>query len=221
MVFNLFRNSDIQEKEVRDYIHCLVRNGIGSVLDIVKNSTENNRVFLLNESISYQVKKATLSPLNQPLILATSRFTLGLAERLKEILETGGLSVDLMMMEHEEYVSIKTRELEADLFISREHFSLDQNLSFYQYFKAGYSQISDLMEKNERVTKVLSSYAETPVESWLPLHLEIEREVISNSWLVPLYFNQRKIAYPPELMGIRTRNYGYADYSKLWIKPKY
>ncbi|MFD1032179.1 ABC transporter substrate-binding protein [Metaplanococcus flavidus] len=221
LVFNLFRDSDIQEKEVREYIHYLVRNGIDSLLDIVKNSTENNRGFLLNESISYKVKKATLPPLNQHLILATSRFTLGLAERLKEILEAGGVSVDLIMMEHEKYVSVKTRELEADLFISREHFSLDQNLSFYQYFKAGYSQISDLMEKNEIVTEVLSSYAETPVESWLPLHLEIEREVISNSWLIPLYFNQRKIAYPPELMGIRTKNYGYADYSTLWIKPKY
>ncbi|MDJ0332712.1 ABC transporter substrate-binding protein [Planococcus sp. S3-L1] len=221
LVFNLFRDSDIQEKEVRDYIHYLMRNGIGSVLDIVKNSTENNRGFLLNDSISYKVKTARLPPFYQPLILATSRFTLGLAERVKEILEAGGVTVDLMMMEHEEYISVKTRELEADLFISREHFSLDQNLSFYQYFKAGYSQISDLMEKNEKVAAVLSSYAETPVENWLPLHLEIEREVISNSWLVPLYFNQRKISYPPELMGIRTRNYGYADYSKLWIKPQY
>lgn len=221
LVFNLFRDSAIQEKEVRNYIHYLVRNGIGSILDIVKNSTENNRGFLLSESISYKMKKATLPPLNQPLILATSRFTLGLAERLKKILEAGGVAVNLMMMEHEEYVSVKTRKLEADLFISREHFSLDQNLSFYQYFKAGYSQISDLMEKNEMVTEVLSSYAETPVENWLSLHLQIEREVISNSWLVPLYFNQRKIAYPPELRGIRTRNYGYADYSKLWIKPQY
>lgn len=105
----------------------------------------------MNESISYKVKKATLPPPNQPLILATSRFTLGLAEQLKEILEAGGVTVDLMMMEHEAYVSVKTRELEADLFISREHFSLDQNLSFYQYFKAGYSQISDLMEKNVKM----------------------------------------------------------------------
>ncbi|MCH4825187.1 ABC transporter substrate-binding protein [Planococcus halocryophilus] len=221
LVFNLFRDSTIQRKEVRDYIHYLIRKEIHTILAIVKNSTDNNRGFLVNDSTPYTVKKPLILPDSQPLILATSRFTQKLTEQVKEVLEGGGLKVELLLMEHEKYVSAKTSELEADLFISREHFSLDQNLSFYLYFKAGYSQISDLMEKNEVVTEILSAYAEIPVENWLPLHLEIEREVISNSWLVPLYFNQRKISYPSELMGISAINYGYADYSKLWIKPEY
>ncbi|TAA70499.1 ABC transporter substrate-binding protein [Planococcus salinarum] len=221
LVFNLFQDSGIQNKEVREYIHSLIRKKIGLILNIIKNSTENNRGCLLNESLPYIVPKSETLKLAQPLVLAASKFTLKLAEQVKKVLEDGGIQVNLLILEHEEYVSIKCSELEADLFISREHFSLDQNLSFYLYFKAGYSQISDLMEMNEVVAQTLSVYPETPVENWLPLHLKIENEVFSNSWMVPLYFNQRHIPYPPEMMGIKTTNYGYADYAKIWIKPSY
>jgi len=53
----------------------------------------------------------------------------------------------------------------------------------------------------------------------MELHLSIERLLIESSLMIPLYFSRKSFLFTEDIMNVKTKYFGHADFSKLWMKP--
>lgn len=77
-----------------------------------------------------------------------------------------------------------------------------------------------MIANNETLTNLMGKYKETPFEQWTALNLEIEKELINQSIMIPLYYQKRYIPFSTDISNIKISHFGYVDFSKVWVRPK-
>jgi len=112
------------------------------------------------------------------------------------------------------------KTLDVDIFVHGEVFESNQNFSFYHFLKNGFSPLSPILEKNEEITKLIEKYKQIPFDNWTALNLEIEKELINQSIMIPLYYQKRYIPFSTDIRNIKIGHFGYVDFSKVWVRPK-
>jgi MarR-like DNA-binding transcriptional regulator SgrR of sgrS sRNA len=97
---------------------------------------------------------------------------------------------------------------------------MNQNFSFYQFLKNGYSPLANILKTDNTLTKYLNEYTHTPFHEWTALNLKVEKALLESSTMIPLYYEKRQIPFSVDLMNISIKHFGYVDFSKLWVRPQ-
>ena len=97
---------------------------------------------------------------------------------------------------------------------------MNQNFSFYQFLKNGYSPLANILKTDNTLTKYLNEYTHTPFHEWTDLNLKVEKALLESSTMIPLYYEKRQIPFSVDLMNISIKHFGYVDFSKLWVRPQ-
>ena len=92
---------------------------------------------------------------------------------LKEIFDAEGVPVEIKWISFEDTVTNSEENQQVDLFIHGEVFEMNQNFSFYQFLKNGYSPLAKIIKTNHTLTNYLNEYAHTPFHEWTALNLKV------------------------------------------------
>ncbi|WP_353733613.1 hypothetical protein [Rossellomorea vietnamensis] len=66
----------------------------------------------------------------------------------------------------------------------------------------------------------MEKYPHIPFEEWDSLNMQLERKLIEQSIMIPLYYEKRFIPFSSDIMNIKIKHFGYVDFSKLWVRPR-
>ncbi|MFF2754393.1 ABC transporter substrate-binding protein [Psychrobacillus sp. NPDC058041] len=218
VIMNSFRNSPIQHKEVRDYLHYIIAKNRHKISNVDSRKLPNHQGCLRESKINTlpMVKKPILS---EPLVLKLTSYTENTSMWLKDILEEEGIPIITKWVSFKDTVSNNTENEEVDLFIHGEVFEMNQNFSFFYFLLNGYSKLAYILKKDIRLNSYIKEYLYTPFEKWTSLNLTVEEALIKESIMIPLYYSKRHIPFSADLMNINIKHFGYVDFSKLWVKP--
>ena len=219
VILNEFRNSPINRKEVRDYVHYAIAKHRHKIGEFHPRALPNHHSCQIGQKHSYIQPQPVCPQLDQPLIIKAANYTNGATRWLKEALESEGIPVEIQWLSFRDKLMDTKDDQTADLFIHGEVFEMNQNFSFFYFLSNGYSPMATIMKSQPRFTNYMQQYAETPFENWTALNLEIERDLIESSIMLPLYYEKRQIPFSVDLMNISISHFGYVDFSKLWVRP--
>lgn len=220
MIFmNLFRDSPIRQKEVRDYIHWAIAKHRQSIGDADPRILPNAEGMLIGRSESYEVPPAVRPVFDRPLIIKTTSYLTSSSDWLKRILELEGVPVEMYEMHFYEYLVDNGKDQEADLYIHGEVFEMNQDFSFFYFITNGLSPLSPIIAEDDNLSALVKKYIHTPFEEWHELNLEVEKRLIEASAMIPLYYAKRQIPFSKDLKNIKSSHFGYVDFSKLWVRP--
>lgn len=220
MIFmNLFRDSPIKRKEVRDYIHWIIAKHRHSIGDTDPRILPNAEGMLIGRSKHYEVPPATRPDFDRPLIIKTTSYLTSSSDWLKNILEREGVPVEMYEMYFHKYLVDNGTDQEADLYIHGEVFEMNQDFSFYYFMNNGLSPLSPIIAADDYLSALVKRYIHTPFEEWHELNLEAEKHLIAASAMIPLYYAKRQIPFSTDLKNIKSSHFGYVDFSKLWVRP--
>lgn len=219
MIFNAFRDSAIQRKEVRDYVHFAIAKHRHKIEAYYPRAKANHQSILIGENPNYEIPNAARPELDRPLVIKTTDYLEGATAWLKEALEEEGIPVEIQHLSFEGKMDDNGLDQQADLFVHGEVFEMNQSFSFYHFFRNGYSPFTSLCKTDAILTDRLNRYASTPFSEWAQLNLELEKYLVESSLMVPLYYERRQIPFSADLMNISISHFGYVDFSKLWVRP--
>lgn len=220
VIMNAFRDSQIQRKEVRDYLHYVIAKHRHEIPLVHSRAWANDKSCLIGHDQQYEVPVMQRPHFSEPLILKGVNYTEKTTMWLKEVFENEGVPVEITWLSFAETVQNSERNQEADLFIHGEVFELNQDLSFYYFLKNGYSPLAKMIEADETASMYLKEYVHTPFEKWTSLNLRMERALLEASLMIPLYYEKRQIPFSTDLMNVNIKHFGYVDFSKLWVRPE-
>lgn len=219
VIMNAFRDSDINRKEVRDFIHYVIAKNRKDIALLDKRISANHNSCLTGQIQNYSPPQVNLPVFTKPLVLKTTNYVEDIAQWLASVLEKEGVPIILMKLPFHEYNFDQEKNEQSDLFIHGEVFEMNQNFSFYNFLVYGYSPLAGLIQNNKRLAQKLNDYRQTPFEQWTRLNLDMEKELIESALLVPLYSVKRHIPFSISLTNISISHFGYVDFSKLWLRP--
>lgn len=219
VIFNAFKDSAIQRKEVRDYVHFAIAKHRHKIEMYYPRAKANHQSILIGETPDYRIPVVSRPELERPLLIKTTDYLEGATAWLKDALEQEGIPVEIQHLSFEEKLKDNALDQQADLFVHGEVFEMNQSFSFYHFFKNGYSPLSCLGKTDSFVKTFLGRYAATPFSEWTQLNLELEEYLINSSIMIPLYYEKRQIPFSADLMNISISHFGYVDFSKLWVRP--
>ena len=219
VILNAFRNSPINRKDVRDYVHYAIAKHRHKIGEFHPRALPNHHSCLIGQKQSYMQPQPVCPRVEQPLIIKAANYTNGATRWLKEALESEGIPVEIQWLSFRDKLMDTNDDQTADLFVHGEVFEMNQNFSFFYFLSNGYSPLSAIMKSQPRFSDYMQLYAETPFENWTALNLEIERDLIESSIMLPLYYEKRQIPFSVDLMNISISHFGYVDFSKLWVRP--
>lgn len=219
VILNKSRNTDIQRKEVRDYIHSVIAKHRHEIGNVNKRACPTNSCLTWqdHQHVMIDIKRPTF---DQPLIIMSVNKNDKMTIWLKNILQQAGVPVEIKYVSFEDALHSKVKEKEVDLFIHGEIFEMNESFSFYYFLVYGYSPIAHLLKSNDRLKSYLNDYIQTPFVDWKELHSKVESKLIEESLMIPLYTEKREIPFSTDIMNINIKHFGYVDFSKLWVKPE-
>ncbi|QFK71762.1 ABC transporter substrate-binding protein [Pradoshia sp. D12] len=219
VIMNAYRNSDINKQEVRDYIQYVISARRNEINQLDPKIIPNQSGILRSPSDPYIVDQVPFIEVSKPLVLQTTPYTEKLIFWLKGILETAGIPVKLKEITFEESLQNGYTDHGTDFFIHGEVFEMNHSLSFFHFLLLSSSPLAQVLgDKGERF-EILNQYANTPFEKWSELHEQMERRLMKSALILPLYYSKRSVLFSDDIMNISIKNFGYADFSKLWMKP--
>lgn len=219
VIMNTHRKSDIQRKEVRDYLHYVISIYRYDINRVHSRGMPNHKSCLIGHDQNYTVPKVKRPHFEKPLVVRIVNYTENTTMWLKEIFEKEGVPVELKWLSFGDMITNDVKNQEVDLFIHGEVFEMNQNFSFYFFLKNGYSPLANIIKTDVTLTKILAEYIHTPFAEWTSLNLKMEKALMELSIMIPLYYEKRQIPFSTDLMNINIKHYGYVDFSKLWVRP--
>lgn len=220
VILNAFRNSPINQQEVRDYVHYAIAKHRHKIELFHTRALANQTSCLIGQQQQIVSFSCPVRPqIDQPLIIKAANYTSGATLWLKEALESEGIAVEIQWMSFQDKLLDTTEDQTADLFVHREVFELDQNFSFFYFLSNGSSPIATIMKSQPQFANYLQQYAQTPFEEWTALNVKIEQQLMALSIMIPLYYEKRQIPFAMDLMNITLSHFGYINFSKLWVRP--
>ncbi|WP_144513922.1 ABC transporter substrate-binding protein [Bacillus sp. FJAT-22090] len=220
VLMNIFRNTAIQQKDVRDYIHYVISKYRHEISQVDMRYSPNHQGCLIGHSKSYRMPKMKRPHFSEPLVLKVVNYTENTSLWLKEILEKEGVPIITKWVSFKDTINKSIDNEQVDLFIHGEVFEMNQNFSFFSFLQNGYSSLADILKKSSNGQDFTNVYTQTPFQDWTTLNVTIEKTLIENSILIPLYFSKRQIPFSTDLMNIKMKHFGYVDFSKLWVRPE-
>ena len=219
VIMNTFRQSAIQRKEVRDYLHYVIAKYRHEINQVHSRAMPNHKSCLIGQDQNYVVPQIERPHFDKPIVVKIVNYTENTTMWMKDIFEKEGVPVELIWLSFGDMINNESKNQEVDLFIHGEVFEMNQNFSFYYFLKNGYSPLANIIKTNATLTRLLDEYVHTPFEDWTSLNLKVERTLLESSIMIPLYYEKRQIPFSADLMNIRIKHFGYVDFSKLWVRP--
>ena len=219
VIMNSFRNSAIRRKEIRDYVHYVIAKHRHSINQADARTLPNHQGCPIGQSQTYTIQAVKRPEFPTPLVLKIVNYTQETTMWLKEVLEKEGIPIELRWVSFADNLYDDYGNQSIDLFIHGEIFEMNQNFSFFQFLKNGYSPLAAILKNDTTLNRYLADYAHTPFEDWTTLNLKVERALLDDSIMIPLYYAKRQIPFSADLMSINIKHFGYIDFSKVWVKP--
>ncbi|MDQ0427353.1 MarR-like DNA-binding transcriptional regulator SgrR of sgrS sRNA [Planomicrobium stackebrandtii] len=219
VIMNAFRDSPINQKEVRDYVHYAIAKHRHTIGQFHPRAMPNHQSCLIGQEQAYSLPFTKKPVLKKPLIIKAANYTNGSTRWLKKALESEGIPVEIVWLSFRDKMLDTKDDQTADLFVHGEVFEMNQNFSFFYFLSNGYSPLAPIMKSQAMFSNYMQQYSDMPFEQWTALNLKIERQLIESSLMIPLYYEKRQIPFSVDLMNISISHFGYVDFSKLWIRP--
>ncbi|KAA0942100.1 ABC transporter substrate-binding protein [Sporosarcina sp. ANT_H38] len=219
VIMNSFRNTPIRRKEIRDYVHYVIAKHRHEISKSDARILPNHQGCLIGQSQTYVTQEVKRPDFSVPLILKIVNYTEKTTMWIKDVLEKEGIPIEVKWVSFMDTIYDDTDNLHVDLFIHGEIFDLNQNFSFFHFLKNGYSPLATIMKIDKTLSRYLTDYALTPFDDWSSLNLKVEKALLENSIMIPLYYAKRQIPFSADLMNINIKHFGYVDFSKLWVQP--
>lgn len=219
VILNTFRDSPINRKEVRDYVHYAIAKHRYKIGEYHSRAKPNHQSCLIGKEQTYSMPLPVPPRIEQPLIIKAANYTNGATRWLKDALESEGIPVEIQWLSFRDKLLDTKKDQKADLFIHGEVFEMNQNFSFFYFLSNGYSPLAAIMNSEPRFVDYMRRYTNTPFENWTELNLKMERDLIESSIMLPLYYEKRQIPFSVDLMNISISHFGYVDFSRLWVRP--
>ena len=207
---------DIDQRHYLHYIISKYRHEINTADDRLLPNEEG---CLIGISTPYELHNIPRPKFKKPIILKLVKYTNKSSHWLKEILTKNGIPVDIITVSFKDNLLNRELNPKTDLYIHGEIFEMNQNYSFFHFLMNGYSPLATVLKGQKKYQNKLKEYAITPFEEWTALNKEIDRMLIEDSLVCPLYYSKRHIPFSADLMNIKIKHFGFVDYSKLWVKP--
>ncbi|MED3795450.1 ABC transporter substrate-binding protein [Niallia alba] len=220
IVMNAYRNSVIRRKEVRDYLHEIIAKNRPTIGDLSPRLIPNDRSIMVGQEQTLTTPKTKRPKFSNPIVIRGARHTANTTQWLAEIFEKENIPIEIQWFSFADTLMKHPKTLDVDIFVHGEVFESNQNFSFYHFLKNGFSPLSPILEKNEEITKLIEKYKQIPFDNWTALNLEIEKELINQSIMIPLYYQKRYIPFSTDIRNIKIGHFGYVDFSKVWVRPK-
>ncbi|NQD64919.1 ABC transporter substrate-binding protein [Bacillus haikouensis] len=214
------RNSAIQRKEVRDYLHWIIAKNRHTLQECDPRMTPNDKSILIGQDQNIIVPEAERPSFTEPVVIRCANHTAKTTQWLADIFKKEEVPVELQWFSFADTLTKHPKTLNVDLFVHGEIFESNQNFSFYHFLKNGFSPLYHLFTKSEKWKKQLEKYLHTPFKDWTSLNLKIEKMLIEDSIMIPLYYEKRYIPFSTDIMNIEIKHFGYVDFSKLWVRPE-
>lgn len=214
------RDSQIQRKEVRDYLHWVIAKNRHTLRDLDPRMTPNGKSILVGQDQAMRIAEVERPLFTEPLVIRCANHTAKTTEWLVKILEKEGIPVDVQWFSFADTLTRHPETLHVDLFIHGEIFESNQDFSFYHFLKNGYSPLHGLFEKKSIWNQLLDKYRHTPFEDWTSLNMNLESLLMKESIMIPLYYEKRYIPFSTDIMNIEIKHFGYVDFAKLWVRPE-
>ncbi len=219
VVMNATRDSDIQRKEVRDYLHWIIAKNRHTIMDYEPRATANDRSILAGQDQHMTICEVDKPVFSAPLVIRGANHTAKTTQWLEDIFEKENIPVDLQWFSFKDTLTRQPKTLDVDLFIHGEIFEANQNFSFYHFLMNGFSPLLHILENSEKWRRTLEDYPHTPFIQWTGLNMKVERMLMEESIMIPLYYEKRFIPFSSDIMNIEIKHFGYVDFSKLWVRP--
>ncbi|MGM0845667.1 MAG: ABC transporter substrate-binding protein [Bacillota bacterium] len=220
VVMNTSRNSDIRRKEVRKYLHWVINKNINTISGCSPRLTPNNKSVMVGRSHDLDIEEVNRPIFNEPIVIRGVNYTAATTQWLADIFEKEDISVEIKWFSFADTLNKEPETLDVDLFIHGEIFEVNQNFSFYYFMKNGFSPLHQIVRDNRELYFLLEKYPHTPFEKWEMLNMDLERKLIEQSLMIPLYYEKRYIPFSSDIMNIKIKHFGYVDFSKLWVRPR-
>ncbi|WLR41444.1 SgrR family transcriptional regulator [Bacillus carboniphilus] len=219
VIMNLCRDSIIQKEEVRNYLHYLIAKNRDTLPMYDPRVLPNHQSCLIGQGNHYTIQEVEPVAFDQPIVIRGTNYTASTTQWLKEMLENEGVPVEVVWFSFEESVTNHPKHQEVDLFIHGEIFEINQNFSFYYFLKNGFSPLFSIIQGDEKIRSQIDQYQLTPFKEWATLNKKVETELINRSVMIPLYYAKRYAPFSKDIKNIKIKHFGYADFSKLWVRP--
>ena len=96
---------------------------------------------------------------------------------------------------------------------------MNQSLSFFHFLLMNSSPLAKILKEMGTRYELLDLYASTPFINWNQLNVQVEQKLIQANLMIPLYYSKRSILFTDDIKNIQIKNFGYVDFSTLWMKP--
>ncbi|MCA1055815.1 ABC transporter substrate-binding protein [Rossellomorea aquimaris] len=219
VIMNTNRHSSIRNKKVRDYLHWIIAKNRHTLRNCDPRLTPNDKSVLAGRDHGMRMEEVDRPSFTEPIIIRGANHTAGTTEWLAGIFEREQIPVDVQWFSFADTLTKHPKTLDVDLFVHGEIFESNQDFSFYHFLKNGFSPLYRLFLKDEKWNDRLEEYLHTPFHEWKSLNLKIERMLIEESIMIPLYYEKRKIPFASDIMNIKIKHFGFVDFSKLWVRP--
>ncbi|MGI2326853.1 ABC transporter substrate-binding protein [Planococcus sp. YIM B11945] len=220
VIMNAFRQTDISRKEVRAFLHYIIAKHRHEIDRLEANVSPNHKSCLAGHDQKYVPPKIGRPNFEKPLVLKTTGYVKTISDWLESVFEKEGVPFEVLHLPFKDYTFDDRQNNQADLFIHGEVFEMNQNFSFYHFLTNGQSPLARVLQENEQLSRYLKDYAQTPFEQWTALNLKVEKSLMESSVVVPLYYVKRQIPFSIDLANVNISHFGYADFSKLWLRPR-
>jgi MarR-like DNA-binding transcriptional regulator SgrR of sgrS sRNA len=213
------RDSAIQRKEVRDYLHWVIAKNRHSLKECDPRMTPNEKSIMIGHDHHIAITEPERPSFTEPIVIRCANHTAKTTEWLVDIFEKEDIPVERQWFSFADTLTKQPETLNVDLFVHGEIFESNQNFSFYHFLKNGFSPLYQLFANSEKWKDQLEEYLHTPFKDWTALNLKIEKMLIEESIMIPLYYEKRYIPFSTDIMNIKIKHFGYVDFSKLWVRP--
>ncbi|MGD6801880.1 ABC transporter substrate-binding protein [Rossellomorea aquimaris] len=220
VVMNTCRQSDIRRKEVRQYLHWVINKNIKTIGDCSPRLTPNNKSIMAGKNHELTMGEVDRPEFKRPIVIRGVNYTASTTQWLADIFEKENIPVEIQWFSFADTLNREVQTLDVDLFIHGEIFESNQDFSFYYFLKNGYSPLHQIVRDNQELNLLLEKYPHIPFEEWDALNMQLERKLIEQSIMIPLYYEKRFIPFSSDIMNIKIKHFGYVDFSKLWVRPR-
>lgn len=209
IVMNSCRDSAIRQKKVRDYLHWIIAKNRHTIGNLSPRLIPNDKSIIVGQNQQLTISEVERPIFSKPIVIRGARHTANTTQWLAEIFAKENIPTDIQWFSFADILTKHPETLNVDLFVHGEVFEFNQDFSFYHFLMNGFSPLSQMIANKE-----------TPFEQWTALNLEIEKELINQSIMIPLYYQKRYIPFSTDISNIKISHFGYVDFSKVWVRPK-
>ena len=181
VVMNASRNSCLQRKEVRDYLHWIIAKNRDTIQECNPRLIPNGKSVMVGEDHAFKIQEVNRPPFEEPIVIRGATHTEKATNWLAGIFEKEKIPFVIEWFSFSDIMTRQPKTLDVDLFIHGEIFESNQNFSFYHFLNNGFSPLYHLIRNNREMKLLVEEYLHTPFENWTPLNLKVEKNLIEES----------------------------------------